>query len=277
MNTRNSVKLSTLLLVLLVPLAAMAQIPYGNNPDAGHYFDSDGVKLYYEIYGQGEPLLMLHGGVFGYISEYEHLIPKLAGRFQVICLATRGHGKSEIGHESFTYLQRAEDARRLLLHLKISQATVLGFSDGGFAGLMLAAQYPELVTKLIAMGVGDKTDDSESEKYYYTSQSLLAEYGDYFRGLVKLMPEPDRWDECLSFGNDLYNEHRLSTDTFAKIKCPVLIMNGDHDNNGNIDPVIRCYKSIPNAQLSIIPGCGHVIFYCNLPAVWKSMQKFLQE
>src|ERR1700749_291567 len=97
------------LLILLNSSLFAKKIPYGNNPQAGHYFNVGGANLYYEIYGKGKPLLMLHGGVYGYIDEFEFLIPKLAEKYMVICVATRGHGKSEIGHEPYTYQQRAED------------------------------------------------------------------------------------------------------------------------------------------------------------------------
>jgi alpha-beta hydrolase superfamily lysophospholipase len=94
MNRRNAI-LAIFLIALLHVSAFGQQVPYGNNPQAGHYFDVGGCKLYYEIYGKGRPLVLLHGGVYGYIDEFEYLIPKLAENFEVICIATRGHGKSE--------------------------------------------------------------------------------------------------------------------------------------------------------------------------------------
>ncbi len=251
------------------------KIPYGNNPEAGDYFDSDGVKLYYEIYGSGDPILMLRGGVYGYIDEFEPFIPKLAEKHQVICLGTRGHGKSEIGHEPFTYEQRAKDAYRLLQHLNIDQALVIGFSDGGFSALKLAALYPEAVSRLIAMGVADLPKGGRSTTTNYTPESLMAESGAFFETRLKLTPEPDRWGESLQYLNHLYNEDYLSAETLEQIKCPVLLMNGEKDRYAGVDAFVQAYKYIPNAHLSIIPNCGHVIFYCNFGAVWESMAWFL--
>ena len=99
--------------------------------------------------------------------------------------------------------------------------------------------------------------------------------GQYFEGLKKLMPEPERWNECLQMLNQLYNNDTISTETFSRIKCPVLIVAGDRDDYSNVDKVVSCYKQIQNATLSIIPGCGHVIFFCNFPAVWESMKGFV--
>jgi pimeloyl-ACP methyl ester carboxylesterase len=76
-------------------------VPYGYNDETGRYFDAGNeTSLYYEVYGEGPPLLLLHGGVFGYIDEFEYLIPKLAERYQVVALATRGHVKSDVATRS---------------------------------------------------------------------------------------------------------------------------------------------------------------------------------
>ena len=250
-------------------------ITYGNNAVAGHYFNIDGTKIYYEIYGKGKPLVMLHGGVYGYIDEFDPFIPKVAENFQVICIATRGHGKSEIGKDPFTYKQRADDAYKVIRSITKDSVVVIGFSDGGFSALKLAALYPELVKKLIVMGVGDRPKGRQHEKLNYTPDKLMKSDSAFFASRLKLMPEPNRWGECLSKLNEMYNKDYMSKETFEKIQCPVLLMNGDQDGYNTIDEFIQCSKYIHNAQVALIPGCYHVIFFCNFPAVWASMQPFL--
>ena len=101
-----SIKQPTLLCLAVLLCSSLfgQSVPYGYNDAVGQYVDvGNNTKLYYEIYGSGEPLLMLHGGVYGYIDEFAGLIPKLAEKYQVICLGTRGHVKSDIGNEPFTY------------------------------------------------------------------------------------------------------------------------------------------------------------------------------
>ena len=270
-------------LKLIIPLFSLCllftvqaqEIPYGNNPDAGNYFEVSGVKLYYEIYGEGDPILMLHGGVFGYISEYSKLIEELSKTNRVICLATRGHGKSYIGNEPFSYEQRANDALALVKHLKYDSITVVGFSDGGLSTLTMAALYPNIVTKAVVMGVGEVLRGSRENFATYSADSLLAKYNGYFSGLLELMPEPERWGECLTMMNSFYNNVVMDKETLNKIECPVLIINGEDDMYFNIDAVTNCYKAIPNADLSIIPGCHHVVFWCNFQAVWLYMYAFL--
>ena len=270
-------RISLFLLLLLSIASLQAQtIPYGYNDEAGAYFSVDkDTKLYFEAYGEGPPLLMLHGGVYGYIDEYGGLIPKLAEHYTVICLATRGHVKSDIGKAPFTYEQRAEDAYKLIEHLGLEKVTVIGFSDGGYAAYKLAALYPNVVEKMIVMGASDDPEKDRTPKLNYTTETLMGEYPDFFKKRQEHMPEPERWGESLSMLNDLYNQSIVSKETFEKITCPVMIMSGDTDEYSSPQNVLAAHNSIPNSQVSIIPGCGHVILFCNLPAVWESMKPFL--
>ena len=252
------------------------KVPYGNNPLAGKYLNAGDAKLYYEVYGKGKPILLLHGGVYGYIDEFAPFIEKLSLSHQVICLATRGHGKSEMGTTPFTYRQRAEDAYKLIRHLTQDSVTVLGFSDGALAGYKLEAMYPQVVRKLIAIGAGDRPKGARKEKASYSPEGLLGQSKTFFEGRLALMPEPKRWGECLSLLNKLYNEAVLSNETFRQIKCPVLVMGGDQDAYESVEQFAKAAKAIPKSQLSIISGCGHVIFFCNFPAVWEGMRPFVQ-
>jgi pimeloyl-ACP methyl ester carboxylesterase len=265
-------------LLLISWLATAQRIPYGNNPKAGTYLKTkDGTKIYYEVYGAGKPIALLHGGVYGYIDEFEPFISKLAEKYKVICIATRGHGKSEIGNAPFTYQQRAEDAYQVIRSITPDSVTVLGFSDGAYSGYKLAALHPELVQKLIAIGAADRPKEGQQKKANYTPESLLKGSESFFKSRLALMPEPNRWGESLAKLNKLYNEDYVSQETFEKIKCPVLVMSGDRDGYHPVEAVVTASRMIPNAQLSVIAGCDHVVFFCNFPAVWETTQKFLNQ
>ena len=269
-----------IILFLIIATTAFSQEKnYGNNASAGHYFDVGDCKLYYEIYGQGEPIVLLHGGVYGYIDEFEPFIEKLSKEYKVICIATRGHGKSEIGHVQYTYNQRADDAYKVIHSITKDSVIVLGFSDGGFAGLKLAALYPELVKKLIVIGAGDmpKLPSGKTREKHYTPENLMKANPELFKSRLALMPEPDRWRENLNMLNKMYNEDFISTETFEKIKCPTLIMAGDKDMGRPTEDFVKCRNAIASSQLAIIPGCGHVVFYCNFPMVWEGVQVFLKK
>ena len=275
------------ILTMLIPFLALAglaqskpdrekHIPYGNNPLVGKYVKVGDARLYYEIYGKGQPLVMLHGGVYGYIDEFEPFISKLSENYQVICIATRGHGKSEIGSEPFTWQQRAEDAYQVIRAITKDSVMVLGFSDGGYAGYKLAALHPELVKKMIVIGASDRPKGSRLNSANYTPQMLLDQSKEYFESRLALMPEPKRWGECLSKINSLYNEDYMSRETFEKIKCPVLVMGGDRDGGHSTEDLTKAARMISNSSLAIIGGCSHVVFFCNFPAVWENVDFFLK-
>jgi pimeloyl-ACP methyl ester carboxylesterase len=288
------VKYSFILLILLIigcapaekPVSATdsttvstdstVKIPYGRNTSIGKYVDVGDAKLYYEIYGTGKPIVLLHGGVYGGIDEFEPFIEKLSPNFQVICIATRGHGKSEIGAKEtpFSWNQRADDAYKVIHSIVQDSVIVLGFSDGGATAYKLAAAHPEVVKKMIVIGSGDRSKKRES--FNYTPEMLLGQAKEYFEDRLTIMPEPERWGETLTKLTALYANDLLSTETFSKIQCPTLVMAGDRDGYGGVGEFVTAYKSIKKSQLSIIAGCDHVVFFCNFPAVWDAVEPFIQ-
>jgi pimeloyl-ACP methyl ester carboxylesterase len=141
------------LFIMLFPALVSAQqsIPYGNNSSTGKYVTSGDA---YEVYGDGPPLLLLHGG---YISEFEKYFSDLIRNFKVIAVATRGHGRSEIGREKMSYQLFAKDAIAVLKQEKLTNVLVMGFSDGAITGLVLAADHGTYVKKLVSMGGGINT------------------------------------------------------------------------------------------------------------------------
>lgn len=269
--------MKTRILVVLfqiITLVAWAQVPYGNNPAAGKYFNVGDAKLYYEIYGTGAPIVLLHGGVYGGIDEFEPFIEQLKEKFQVICIGTRGHGKSEMGKGPFTWQQRADDAYKVIRSITKDSVAVLGFSDGGYSAYKLAASYPAVVKKIIVIGAADRPK-GRAEKVNYSKDILLGQAKEYFESRLKIMPQPERWNECLGYLNKLYNDEVLSTETFSKIKCPALVMGGDRDGGHPIEGLTTAHREIKGSQLSIIPNCGHVVFYCNFPSLWEAIKPFL--
>lgn len=253
-----------------------AKINYGNNPAAGNYVDVGDAKLYYEVYGSGQPFVLLHGGVYGYIDEFEPFIKSLSGTYKVICIATRGHGKSEMGKTTYSWKQRVDDIYTAIKQLTNEPVTVLGFSDGAYTGFKLAAQHPEMVKKLIAIGAGDRPKTNKPEKLNYTPEGLIRDAKDFFEARLALMPEPARWGESLNMLNDLYNKEYISRETYSRIECPTLIMGGDRDEYHSVQSLQVVQTMISRSQLSIINGCGHVVFFCNWDSVWSTVNNFLE-
>jgi len=255
----------------------VSSIPYGNNEKAGNYVKSDDAKIYYEIYGKGAPILVLHGGQVGCTYEMGRFIDELSKNYQVIAVSTRGHGKSEIGHSPVTYNQRANDALAVLNEVTKKPAIVLGFSDGAYAAYKLASMYPDKVKKIIAIGAGENLDHMRKVPHNTVEDFKKADEK-FVETQLAIMPEPDRWQEYLDNMNTFYNKDMIADKKlFMSIKCPVLVIAGELDPNAPLDTIITAYKMIPNAQLAIIPNAPHQVFVKNFDAVWASIVPFLKD
>jgi pimeloyl-ACP methyl ester carboxylesterase len=140
--------------------AAAAQrdaIAYGDNAAAGKTFVFNGNRFYYETYGRGSPILLIHGNGES-IGEFKGQIGEFARRHLVIAMDSRGQGKSELGATALSYEGMAEDVNALLEHLERNHVKVLGQSDGGIIGLLLAIHHPDKVGMLAVMGANLQPD-----------------------------------------------------------------------------------------------------------------------
>lgn len=271
--------ISLLFVIVSTSIQAQTAIPYGNNPKAGHYYNVGDAKIYYEIYGKGKPIVLLHGGLFGYIDEYEFLIPKLAQNHQVIAIGSRGHGKSEIGNKPFSYRQLANDAYPLIRSITQDSVLVLGFSDGGITAYNLTETHPELVRKLVVIGAPRRSTDrvlSLEQEGKMTAERLEKLDAGFVKSRKSLMPEPARWNEFLEKLDTLWHQTDfISDEALRQIKCPVLVMAGAKDPYFRTESVLETARLLQHGTLSVIPACGHVVLYCNFPAVWESLNPFL--
>lgn len=255
--------------------AKASPVPYGNNAAAGAYVRSDDAKIYYEIYGKGSPIVLLHGGIVGSPLELGQLIDSLSQTHQVISIATRGHGKSEMGTKIPSYEQKAKDVNAVLAKVTEDKVTVLGFSDGAYTGYYFAKNYPDKIEKLVAIGAGEWKKGFREFNMDYKTFSEMDE--SYWKQQMAIRPEPNRIDEWFRSLSSYYSNVNIDKTILGQINCPVLVMAGEKDQNAPFDTVIAAYKMIPNAQLSIIPNAPHPAFLVNFDAVWTSMKPFLDQ
>lgn len=189
---------------------------YGNNPKAGHYANVNGIKVYYEVYGKGEPVVLLHGNSQA-IIVFTYLIPELSKKYKVIAVDTRLQGKSGDDGKRLTYELFAEDVKALLDHLKLKKVNLFGWSDGGNTGLILASKYPDRFKTLMTMGANLQPDTNAVKPFIL--EQLKTQ-------IAKLQPEATvnrrLWTLCLE-------EPHISPEQLKAIKCPTLVMAGDDD------------------------------------------------
>lgn len=260
------------------PNSYQSSTPYGNNAKAGHFVQSGDAKIYYEVYGSGKPVVLLHGGIVGSMAEMGEFADKLKDNHLVIMVNTRGHGKSDIGKALPDYKQKAKDLHEVLSALNISKADVIGFSDGAYTGYQFAADYPQQINKLVAIGAGEwaKGFVQGGRKDRNTPlQSVIDLDPRYWAEQAEIRPQHDKITEWYKQANQQYDQTTVGKSLFQSIHAPVLVLAGEKDMNAPLDTVIAAYKMLPNAQLAIIPGAPHPAFVVNFDAVWASIAPFL--
>ncbi|MFT3796356.1 alpha/beta fold hydrolase [Flavobacterium sp.] len=248
-------------LLLLFTIGAQAQTPkikYGDNPEAGHYATVNGIKMYYETYGEGKPLLLLHGNggsIKGHTGRIEHFKSK----YKVIAVDSRAHGKTQDPGDTLTYEKMTADINALLDYLKIDSCYVWGQSDGGIIGLELAIDYPKKVKRLAVFGANVQPDSTAvfPELLRWVDKTLATAKNDNERRLLLL----------------LKNHPHIEYAALAKIKVPVLVMSGDRDAI-KLEHSIKIFQNIPKANLFIMPGATHFGSYEKTDLFFKVLDDF---
>ncbi|WP_163717734.1 alpha/beta fold hydrolase [Mangrovibacterium lignilyticum] len=235
------------------------KIAYGSNEKAGQYVDVNGIKIYCEIYGEGEPLLLLHGNG-GSIVVFEKQIPELSKHFKVIAVDSRAQGKSSDSEDEISYALMGSDMNELIDQLKLERVAILGWSDGGNIGLELAYAHPEKVTKLITIGANYSWEDfsaaSDSvqmdphDPLYEKVSPMMLKY----RAAYKVI-SPDIKKKL----NDLMEKYpNFTKEQLHEIQVPVLVVSGDHDLI-KLEHTLALFNSLPHAQLFVVPRASHMV------------------
>jgi pimeloyl-ACP methyl ester carboxylesterase len=243
--------------------------PFGAKQAIGKYYDIRGIKMYCEIYGSGEPLLMIHGNN-GSIKSFSHNIPYFAAKFKVIVADSRAQGKSTDNGESLTFEMMADDYAALLDALHIDSAYVIGWSDGGINALLLAMRHPRKVIKLVATGANLSHDASafapgvwQTDKKHYDANKDK---------VWKTEKEKNDWK---LFMLD-YTQPNIALSQLHSIGCPSLIICGDHDVI-SIEHTVQIFQNIPKAALWVIPSSGHATLIDHQDEFNKCVDEFFSK
>jgi len=247
--------------------------PYDNNPAAGHYVTIDGAKIYYEDYGSGAPLIVLHGNG-GSLAQLHFQIDFFRSTRRVIGIDSRGQGRSEMATKRLTYDQMAEDVARLLNQLHTGPVDVIGWSDGGIVALILALHHPDAVHALAISGAnltpeGLKPDDLVGMKTELANARAKLAAGDKSKD----------WATSAQLLDLMITQPQLTGADLGRIKAPVLVMAGEHDMIP--EPHTRLIAaSLRHSRLHIFPRASHaalqekpVEFNQTVEAFFKSVQE----
>jgi len=230
--------------------------PYGHNKAAGKYYDIRGFKMYAEVYGQGQPLLIIHGNG-GSINNFIYQIPYFSKKYKVIIADSRAQGKSTDTGDSLTYEMMADDYAALLDNMKIDSAYVIGWSDGGINGLLLSIRHPGKVKKMVITGANLVPDTTAVPQQIWDMVMPT---------LIALKNKPNKTEQekgQLKLFRLLGEQPHIPLTDLQTIQCPSLVIGGDHDVIKE-EHTMLIYKNIPKAYLWILPASGH-----STPIVYK--------
>ena len=221
------------------------------------YADINGIKMYYEIYGEGKPLVLIHGGGSTVQTSFGRIIPELSKTHQIIALELQAHGRTSDRDADLSFKQDADDVASLMDNLNIEKADVLGFSNGGVTALMLAIHYPEKVDKIIAASALLKRDGTFPQFWEFMKGAKLEDmpqaYKDAFLEVtpdtIKLLAMHNKCAKRMVDFKDVTDED------LASIKADVLLVNADHDV-ATVQHLVNMAKLIPNCSIAVFPG-GH--------------------
>lgn len=232
-----------------------------SDPQAG-YADCNGVHLYYERHGHGDPVVLLHGGLMTIPLSWNDLIPLLARDHEVIAVEMQGHGRTADIDRAFTPANNAADVVALLDELDLERVSVIGHSTGAATALELAVHHGDRVNKCVALSGSVKADAMVPEMADMealaasgrmpTSDEMAAMKSDYER----LSPTPENFDDFQMKIATADDGAGWSDEELADVTCPVLVVLGDLDfvQLGHLTEIQRL---IPFSTVAVLPGTTH--------------------
>jgi pimeloyl-ACP methyl ester carboxylesterase len=261
----------------------ITEIDYGSNQQVGKYMDIDDIRIYYEIYGEGIPLLLFHGNG-GSIQNFEFQIPELSKHFKVIAVDSRAQGRSTDSNKEITYDLMASDMNELINKLNLDSVSIFGWSDGGNIGLELAYAHPEKIKKLVTLGANythinyiaeeDSVNLAPNDPMIVKIKAIRQKRAT--KASVRLTPIPTKSPETQKKLNDLMENYpNFTEEQLTQIKIPTMVVVGDHDLI-NLDHAVKLSRSLPHSELFVVPGATHVVLWEQPELINSEIIKFIK-
>lgn len=260
-----------------------------SKPAESGYAPVNGIKVYYEVYGTGKPVVLLHGAFMTIEGNWSQLIPELSKTRKVIAIELQGHGHTQFSERKLSHATLASDVEGVMDHLKIDSADVVGYSMGGSVAYKFAIQSPKRLRKLVIISSTYKSSGWLPEvtaafkswkPEFFTNTPMKTAYD-------AVAPDKTKWskfiDQMIAFAPEPFD---FGDDNIAKIKAPVLIIAGDNDGLDKVE-LAKTYKLLgggviadmgpmPKSQLAIVPGQGHVSLMMQTSTILGYLNGFLK-
>ncbi|WP_230036854.1 alpha/beta hydrolase [Chryseobacterium sp. Bi04] len=289
-NLFKSSKFIKLLFIMLIIMFTVTTL-YGQKltPSGSGYVPVNGSKIYYEVYGEGKPIVLLHGAFMTIDMNWGQLIPDLSKNHKVIAVELQGHGHTPFSDRKLSHTTLASDVKGVLDYLKIDKADVIGYSFGGAVAYQFAIQSPEKLNKLVIISATYKSTGwvPEVRNAFKTMKPELFMNSPMQEAYNAVAPDKTKWtkflEQMIASAGQPFD---LGDSNISKIPAPVLIIAGDNDGLDKTE-LAKTYKLLgggisadmapmPKSQLAIVPGQGHVTLMMQTATILSYLNSFLK-
>jgi pimeloyl-ACP methyl ester carboxylesterase len=258
-------------------------------PAESGYVPVNGIKVYYEVYGAGRPIVLLHGAFYTIEMNWGQLIPELSKTRKVIAIEMQGHGHTPYSDRKLDFPTMASDVEGVMNYLKVDSADVAGYSMGGSLAYQLAIKSPKRVTKLVIISSTYKSSGwlpqvsnafKNFKPEYFTNTPLQVAYD-------AVAPDKTKWtkflEQMFAFAGTPFD---MGETNIAKLTMPVLLISGDNDGLDKIE-LMKTYQLLggavsadlgpmPKSHLAIVPSQGHVSLMMQTKTILGYLDGFLK-
>ena len=286
---KSSIKAAAILLIAMMFAAFPSNGQQVKPSSSGYAPVNGGIKVYYEVYGEGRPIVLLHGAFYTIDMNWSQLIPGLSKTRKVIAIEMQGHGHTPFSDRKLSLAALASDVEGVMDYLKIDRADVAGFSMGGSVAYQFAVQSPKRLRKLVIISSTYKTSGwlpavnsgfKNFKPELFDNTPIKAAYD-------AVAPDKTNWRKFLEqmfvFIGEPFN---VGDSNIAKITAPVLIISGDNDGLDKVE-LMKTYQlfgggvtadlqPMPASQLAIVPSQGHVSLMMQTATILNYMDSFLK-
>ncbi|HEX8021167.1 alpha/beta hydrolase [Mucilaginibacter sp.] len=281
--------LQFVLTIFILSFTVFQSIGQQSKPTASGYAPVNGIKVYYEVYGEGRPIVLLHGAFMTIEANWGQMIPELSKTRKVIAIELQGHGHTQYSDRKFALTTLASDVEGVMAHLKIDSADIVGYSMGGSVAYQFAIQSPKRLKKLVIISSTYKSSGWAPEVTgafktlkpdVFTNSPMKAAYD-------AVAPDKTNWTkfitQMLVFVQEPFD---MGDANIAKITSPVLLISGDNDGLDKIE-LMKTYKLLgggvaadlspmPKSHLAIVPSQSHVSLMMQTNTILGYLNDFLK-
>ncbi|AYZ11551.1 alpha/beta hydrolase [Chryseobacterium arthrosphaerae] len=287
---KNLFKSYTLFIAAVLILLTVSQMNAQKiKPSDSGYAPVNGIKVYYEVYGEGRPVILLHGAFMTIDTNWGELIPELSKNRKVIAVELQGHGHSPYSDRKLSHTTLASDVAGVMDHLKVESADVVGYSFGGAIAYQFAIQSPKRLKNLVIISATYKSSGwiPEINSVFKTMKPALFENSPMHTAYNAVAPDKTKWtkflEQMIASAGTPYD---MGDSNIAKITAPVLIIAGDNDGLDKTE-LAKTYKLLgggiaadmapmPKSQLAVVPGQSHVSLMMQTATILGYLNNFLK-